>query len=123
MQAEKIVPGELELPNTRADCQRRIAELRDDIAAIKAQIAAADIDRQAAGGKTDARWFHRAKTALRHRQRELDALIAHMATLPDPRRDAFRDCLIAVVREDYDDQEWQEVLEEARRRHTTQRGA
>jgi hypothetical protein len=120
MQAENVVPGESELPKTRPECQRRIAELRDDVAAIKAQIAAADIDRQAAGGRTDARWFHRAKTALRHRQREIDALVAHAATLPDPRRETFKDCLIAVVREDYDDPEWQEVLEEARRRQAAQ---
>jgi hypothetical protein len=105
------------LPVTREDCRVRIAELRDDVAAIKAQIAAADLDRQARGGRIDARWFHRAKTALRHKQRELDLVTARMATLADKRRDGFKDCLIEIVRQDYDDDEWREVLDEAHRRH------
>ena len=105
------------LPATREGCRARIAELHDDIAAIRAQIAAADLDRQASRGRTDARWFHRAKTALRHKQRELDLVTARMAALADKRRDGFKDCLIDIVRQDYDDDEWREVLDEAHRRH------
>lgn len=117
------VVGDPALRATHEGCRARIAELRDDIAAIKAQIAAADLDRQARGGRTDARWFHRAKTALRHKQRELDLVTAHMAALTDKRRDGFKDCLIEIVRQDYDEDEWREVLDEAHRRHADGREA
>ncbi len=110
------------LPTSRADCRARLAELRDDIAAIKAQIAAADIERQKERGCMDPRWFHRAKTALRHKLREADEITVHMAMLPG-RRESFKDRLIEVVREDYDDAEWQDVLDEANRRHAEQEGA
>jgi len=105
------------LPETVEACRERIAALRDDIAAIKAQIAAADLDRQERGGRMDARWFHRAKTALRHKQRELETITARVAALAAQRRDGFKDSLIAVVREDYDPEEWRAVLDEAHRRH------
>ncbi len=103
-------------PSTREACRTRLAELKDDVAAIRAQIAAADMDRQSRNGKPDPRWFHRAKTALRHKQREIEALATHMATLPG-RRDGLKDCLIEVVREDYGDDEWRDVMDEAHRRH------
>jgi hypothetical protein len=104
-------------PPTRSACQARIAELQDDIAAIKAQIAAADLDRQARERRMDPRWFHRAKTALRHRQRELAEVTAHMARLPagPSRQSRFKDALIEVLREDYDDEAWQRALTEAKR--------
>lgn len=89
----------------------RIAELKDDIAAIKAQIAAADLERQANGRKIDARWFHRAKTALRHKQRELDSLLAQPG-----RKDRLKDSIIVVVRDQCDEATWQRVLDEAHRR-------
>lgn len=115
---EKAIP-----PGTREECRVRIGKLRDDIAAIKTQIAAADLDRQARGGRFDARWFHRAKTALRHKQREIEAVAARMAALPVERPDSFQDCLLEVVREDYDDEEWSAVLSEARERQAERRGS
>jgi hypothetical protein len=104
------------LPPTRAACQARIAELQDEIAAIRAQIASADLDRQARRGRVDARWFHRAKTALRHRRRELAELTVHMTSLPAGplRRDAFKECLIEVLRADYDDGAWERALATAK---------
>ena len=53
------------LPATRAECRALLATLKDELASIKAQIAAVDLERQARGGRLDARWFHRAKTAQR----------------------------------------------------------
>lgn len=108
------------LPATTEACRARMAMLRDEIAAIKAQIAAADLDRQARRTRLDPRWFHRAKTALRHKQRELEALAARQATLARQTRDRFKDCLIAVVRADYDEEAWQAVLDETRRRLASQ---
>jgi hypothetical protein len=104
------------LPPSRAACRARIAELQDEIAAIRAQIASADLDRQARRGRVDARWFHRAKTALRHRRRELAELTAHMARLPAQvdRKDLFKDCLIEVLRADYQDEAWERALTRAK---------
>ncbi len=112
-------PGRAGLPPTRQACRERIDQLRDDIAAIKAQIAAADLERQRKHGTMDARWFHRARTALRHKQREVAKLSGHMATLPkdSPDRSAFKDCLIEVLRTRFDDAKWRAVLDEARRIH------
>lgn len=110
-------PGNAALPPSRSACQARIALLQDEIAAIKTQIAAADLDRQAEGRRMDARWFHRAKTALRHRQRELAEVMTHMAGLPagPSRKDRFKEALIEVLREDYDEAAWQRALTEAKR--------
>ena len=105
-------------PSTREACRARLAELKDDVAAIRAQIAAADMDRQSRNGKPDPRWFHRAKTALRHKQREIEALAARLAEMSARRSEEFKDCLIEVVREDYGDDEWREVMDEAHRRHS-----
>jgi hypothetical protein len=104
------------LPASRSACQARIAELQDEIAAIRAQIASADLDRQARRGRLDARWFHRAKTALRHRRRDLAELTVHMASLPagPVRRDVFKDCLIEVLRADYEDDAWERALTRAK---------
>ena len=93
----------------------RLAEIDDTIAAIRTQIAAADLDRQSNRRKIDPRWFHRAKTALRHLRRERGELLAHIASLP-ARKDALKDRLIAVLREDYDDDAWTRALDEAHRR-------
>lgn len=117
---ENIVADDITPPVTREDCRARIADLRDDIAAIKAQIGAADLDRQAKGGRTDPRWFHRAKTALRHKQRELESVTARMAALAERNCDGFKDHLIEVLRNDYGADEWRAKVNEAHRRHAAQ---
>jgi cell division protein FtsB len=113
-------PALPELPPTREASRARIAQLEDDVAAIKAQIAAADLDRQRHRGSVDPRWFHRAKTALRHKQRQIASLQAHMAGLPS-RRDALKDQLIEVLRADYDDDAWRAALDEAHLRLSQRR--
>ena len=70
------------LPATRAACRAAIDQLRGEIDAIKAQIATADLERQARRGKMDPRWYHRARTAIRHKRQQIAALTAHMQTLP-----------------------------------------
>jgi hypothetical protein len=99
-------------PATREECQRRLADLKDDIAAIRTEIAAADMDRQAGGKRMDARWYHRARTALRHRQREAAEIAVLMSRLPG-RKDALKDVLIAMFREGHDDAAWGAVMDEA----------
>jgi hypothetical protein len=90
----------------------RLAQIDDAIASIKTQIAAADLQRQASGKPIDPSWFHRAKTALRHLQRERAGLVHQ----PSPRREAVKDCLIAVLRERHDEATWSGLVAEARRR-------
>lgn len=102
-------------PTSREECRRRLAELQSDIAAIRTEIAAADMDRQAGRGRMDARWYHRARTALRHRQREAAEIAVLMSRLPG-RKDALKDMLIAMFRESHDDSAWGAVMDEAHRR-------
>ena len=102
-----------QLPATRAEARARLIEIDDAIAAIRTQIAAADLKRQASRTPIDPDWFHRAKTALRHLERERAELRERIASLPGP-RDRLKDHIIAVVRPDYDDAAWAMVLKVAR---------
>jgi len=110
-----IEAGRSNPPTTREECRRRLAELQNDIAAIRTEIATADMDRQAGRGRMDARWYHRARTALRHRQAEAAQIAVLMSRLPG-RKDALKDELIAVLREGYDDAGWARVMDETHRR-------
>lgn len=100
-------------PATRAEARARLIVIDDGIAAIRTQIGAADLKRQASRTPIDPDWFHRAKTALRHLERERAELRELMITLPGP-KDRLEDHIIAVVRPDYDDEVWSTVLEVAR---------
>ena len=103
------------LPETTPDARRlQLAVLDDSIARIRTQIAAADLERQARGKKIDPSWFHRAKTALRHLQRERAEVLATMPA-GSSRKTALKDVIIAVVRRDHDDVSWAAVLDEAHR--------
>jgi chromosome segregation ATPase len=102
-------------PATRSAARARIAELDNKIASIRTQIATHDLQRQARRKPIDASWFHRAKTALRHLQRERAELSEHLATLPKA-KDALKDQVIAVLRERHDEAGWADVMDEAHRR-------
>jgi hypothetical protein len=107
------------MPATRAECRAAIDQLRGDIDAIKAQIAAADLERQAKRGKMDPRWYHRARTAIRHKRQQIAALTAQMQTQParPGRKAGFKDCLIEVLRDEFDDKTWQGFLDRANSLH------
>ena len=103
------------LPESAPDARRlRLAALNDNMARIRTQIAAADLERQAKGKKIDPSWFHRAKTALRHLQRERAELLA-TAPAAATRKAALKDAIIEVVRREHDDASWAAVLNEAHR--------
>lgn len=93
----------------------RIAEIDDAIAAIRAQIAAADLTRQTTRRPIDPRWFHRAKTALRHLQRERSEHEQALAALPTA-KETLKDSLIAILRERHEPDDWARILDEAHRR-------
>jgi predicted nucleic acid-binding Zn-ribbon protein len=105
---------EVDLPSTREACRERLAELNGEMAAIKTQIAAADLERQRRRGKVDPQQFQEARIALHYKQAEIERMARHMAALPS-RRDALKDQLIEVLRADYDDTAWQAAVERARR--------
>jgi hypothetical protein len=113
------------MPATRAECRTTIDQLRGDIDAIRAQIAAADLERQARRGKMDPRWYHRARTAIRHKRQQIAALTAHMQTLPagPGRKAGFKDCLIEVLRDEFDDKVWQSFLDRAHTLHEQREAA
>jgi hypothetical protein len=118
-------PAGKAMPATRADCRAAIDQLRGDIDAIRAQIAAADLERQAKRGKMDPRWYHRARTAIRHKRQQIAALTAHMQTLPagPGRKAGFKDCLIEVLRDEFEDEAWQGFLDRANTLHERREAA
>jgi hypothetical protein len=127
MEDRTLVPGaptgKADLPANRAGCRAAIDQLRADIDAIKAQIAAADLERQARRGKMDPRWYHRARTAMRHKRQQIAVLTAHLQTLPADRKVGFKDCLIQVLRVEFDDVTWQVALDRAHALYERREGA
>ena len=102
------------LPDANA-ARARLVEIEDALAAIRAQIATADLQRQATRQPIDPRWFHRAKTAIRHLQRERAELLQSLAGQPS-RKETLKDLVIAVLRERHDPVGWTAILDEAHRR-------
>lgn len=100
---------------TRDGCQRRLAALRDEIAALKVEIATADMNRQVRRGRVDPARFVRARAELRHKQAEAAEVAVLMSRLPG-RKDALKDVLIVLFREGHDDAAWAAVMDEAHRR-------
>jgi hypothetical protein len=127
MEDRTLVPpapaGKGELPASRPACRAAIDQLRGEIDAIKAQIAAVDLERQARRGKMDPRWYHRARTAIRHKRQQIAALTAHLRTLPPERKVDFKDCLIEVLRDEYGDEAWEHFLDQAHALHAQREGA
>jgi hypothetical protein len=96
------------------DDRRRLIEIEDAIAKIRTQIASADLARQRGGRPLDPDWFHRARTALRHFNRERAELVALLGDRR--RREQLKDAIIAVLRERHDAAAWNAVLVEAQTR-------
>lgn len=96
------------------DDTRRLIEIEDAIAKIRTQIATADLTRQQTAKPIDPDWFHRARTALRHLNRERAEIVARQGGRR--RRERLKDMIIAVLRERHDSASWTAVLAEARAR-------
>ena len=105
-------------------CRAAIDQLRGDVDAIKAQIAAADLERRAKRGKMDPRWYPRARTAIRHKRQQIAALAAHLQTLPagPGRKAGLKECLIEVLRDEFDEDAWQGLLDRAHALHDRREG-
>ena len=120
-------PAGKTMPATRAECRAAIDQLhRDaDADAVKAEIAAADLQRQAKLGNMDPRWRHRARAAIRRKRQHITALTARLQMLaPDLGRKAgFKDCVIEVLRDEFDEEEWQGFLDRANTLHEQREAA
>jgi len=115
------------LPDTPEGCRARLATLQSEIAAIRVQIATADLRRQAHKQALDAEWFHRAKTALRLKREEAARLSARLIELTPKAlssrassRERFKDALIEAMRAECDDARWAALLQRARLLHDHQ---
>ena len=104
-----------DLPKSREECHSRIIKLQFDIAAIRDQLAAADMERQANGGHIDTDWFRRARTSLRYKKEELVLITDHIRSTAAANKAKLKDFIIAIVRRDYGGDEWRGVLDEAHR--------
>ncbi|MBF0263372.1 MAG: hypothetical protein HQL97_16215 [Magnetococcales bacterium] len=101
-------------------------QLQSDIAAIRDQIAVADLNRQVNNLPMNPAWFARARSALRHKREEL----AHMQELlrqlpggPEEIKTKLKECIIQVVRAHFSEDEWRSVLDQAHQRLASQGGA
>ena len=124
MESGTLVPGAAagndQLPVDRPTCRAAIDRLSGEIEAIRTQIATTDLERQARRTKMDPRWYHRARTAISHKRQRIAALQAHMRTLPSDRKAGLKDCLIEVLRDEFDDDAWQGLLDRAHALHDRQ---
>ena len=111
------------LPDTPEGCRARLATLHSEIAAIRVQIATADLRRQAHKQALDPEWFHRAKTALRMKREEsahLSARLIELTPKAKSSRERFKDALIEAMRAECDDARWNALLARARLLHDHQ---
>ena len=104
-----------DLPDTRAGLTAHLGAIDDDIAAIRNQLAAADMERQITMKPIEVRWFHRAKTALRHLQQDRRETLARLVGLPRP-KDRLKDIIIAEARVQLSPDAWQALLDAAHAR-------
>ncbi len=103
------------LPETVACCREQLRLLADEMAEIRTQIATADIRRQAARRAVDAQWYQQARTALRAKQQASAQLTVHLKTLTARNgREALKDVLIELIRLQYDEPAWAQLIREAR---------
>jgi hypothetical protein len=119
MEAEVVRPSvagdRQSRPNTTGAIRARVTAIDDAIASIRSQIAAADLKRQMHRRPVDPHWFHRAKTAMRHLQRERAELLSALAA-QGSRKERLKDHLIAVLRERHDAASWACIMDEAHAR-------
>ena len=100
------------LPKTIDACRKRLAVLRDEIASIKQHLAASDMRRQALRLGVEPERFHRAKTALRAKQREVTEVSLELARLrslePHP---SYLKALLSALRREVGDEVWRDVMQ------------
>lgn len=108
--------GPRELPETLAECQVLEEELCRDAIRLECQIGLAEGAAKSEGRYSDPSWYHRAKAALKHLQRDRQRLMAHMKNLriddrrTDPAWNSYDRILVRLLA----DHVPREVMEECR---------
>ncbi|EKT4554013.1 hypothetical protein JGK41_000751 [Pseudomonas putida] len=87
--APSSTPRPAELPATLAECEALEETLARDAIRLECQIGQAKAKAVTEGQYADANWYHRAKAALKHINRDRQRLLQHMKTL---RVEARRNC-------------------------------
>ncbi|NGZ05124.1 MAG: hypothetical protein G8237_02090 [Magnetococcales bacterium] len=101
-------------------------QLQSDIAAIRDQIAVADLNRQVNSLPMDPAWFARARSALRHKREELARMQEHLRRMPggpEETKARLKECIIRVVRDHFTEEQWRTVMDRAHHLLATQGGA
>lgn len=98
-------------PTSLSEARARIAELNSAIRSIDNQIAVREL-----GNNLDADWLKRSSTSQNFKMLERDRLQNWVDDRQEmvSRGKNINDYIVAVVREDYSDAEWDSVLREAR---------
>lgn len=102
------------LPTTLDECDAAIRQSMANIASMRDQIAAHDLAVQMKEKPQDVHWLNRVRKARRMREAELAELRALRPKLKPVRPLDLRDFIIEAVRCDYSDEEWRDVMNEAR---------
>lgn len=98
-----------EPPATMTEARERIAQLTAAVSSIEDQIRYRELS-----GSLEAEWFRRATTSKRFKTLEIFRLNAWVDEQHDAPPADLNHWIVAVVRSDYTNEDWDEVLGEAR---------
>lgn len=98
-------------PRSIPEARKRIADLDYDIAHIDQQFAARD-----ARGGGDPDWRHRASRARMMKDLERSRLLIWLDEQRKDSSEAFLRAVVDIVKADYEEEEWRDILSEARKR-------
>jgi len=98
-----------DVPHSTKDARERIIQLTTAIASIDDQCKYREIS-----NTLDPEWFKRAMTSKRFKSLEMQRLQAWLDDRIDSGAMTLDEAILAVVRNDYSDSEWDSVVREAR---------
>ena len=98
-------------PATASEARARIAELNSAISSIEDQITVRDL-----AGTLDSEWLKKCTTSKRFKTLERDRLLNWIEDRQEMLTQGkdINQYIVAVVRDDYNDDEWDSVVREAR---------
>lgn len=98
-------------PASVSEARNRIAELNSAIVSIDNQISVRELS-----NNLDPAWLKRSTTSQRFKTLERDRLLNWIEDRKEEISHGrnINDYIVAVIREDYSNQEWDDVMEEAR---------
>ncbi|WP_110946382.1 hypothetical protein [Pseudomonas bohemica] len=115
---KRPVNGPRELPPTLPECELLEEELCRDAIRLECQIGVAEGLAKSDGHYADPTWYHRAKAALKHIQRDRQRLMVHMKQLRiqarrnDPHWQSRDQMLIRALRQELPSGRFDQIVEE-----------